>query len=637
MSLRKVVLRAKASVVEAPVIDEQITASFAKASGNEGVNQEDLLHVRSTLVTSGANRNKDFFKKAELWAARKTPQHKPSDWDHDRTKIMGHIYRVEARTISGETLDLDAESPSLMDGTPYDGDFELIVDKVVYAALLPEYAKKIKELSAQGNLHVSMEAWFNDYDFVTWEDDSELSEARLADEVEFEFHARSEHAEWEDLLITSSAGGNGKLEDGRSVGRALKDIIFGGIGYVGVPGNPRSEIHSVSDRSPASVVLAKLDDGTFEGKEKSDAAEKGEGWTHKYTVNFSIFGGEHMSDVNVTGEVVAKGGLEAAMSAFKTNIFPRLTQLASMVIAELDLDVKLNPTPWYKTINAVEDEGKIMYSCSFEFEREPEPEEEEQEPQSILAESVTADLVSGNVQEVNMGADLQELQAQLKELKSENARLKEEQTNAASAAEDAGRMEKVDALLKTVATPAEIARIDAAIEAGQDPWAAKLAFLEESRKQAGTAVAHLEQEVEKFRLRDRVELVKALNLYTDEKLEKVRDQIAKMEDEAFAEWLEERKDFADKIAAASATEAEAEEETEEEATEEPAQSATAALEDAEPEEKPNFADTKSESEDAPAEADGEEKTYDELALMVSNPPSTRLTRLRKERGDHFGR
>jgi hypothetical protein len=325
------------------------------------------------------------------------------------------------------------------------------------------------------------------------------------------------------------------------------------------------------------------------------------------------------------------------MSAFKTNIFPRLTQLASMVIAELDLDVKLNPTPWYKTINAVEDEGKIMYSCSFEFEREPEPEEEEQEPQSILAESVTADLVSGNVQEVNMGADLQELQAQLKELKSENARLKEEQTNAASAAEDAGRMEKVDALLKTVATPAEIARIDAAIEAGQDPWAAKLAFLEESRKQAGTAVAHLEQEVEKFRLRDRVELVKALNLYTDEKLEKVRDQIAKMEDEAFAEWLEERKDFADKIAAASATEAEAEEETEEEATEEPAQSATAALEDAEPEEKPNFADTKSESEDAPAEADGEEKTYDELALMVSNPPSTRLTRLRKERGDHFGR
>jgi len=643
---KKVVLKAKASVIEAPaVIDEQVTASLAKASGDDGVNQEDLLHVRSTMVTSGANRNKDFFLKDELWAARKSPLHKPSDWDHDRKRIVGHIYRVEARTIEGEELDLEADRPTLKDGTLYDGDFELIVDKVVYAALLPEYAEAIKRLSAMGQLHVSMEAWFDSYDFVTWEDDSDLSEARLVDDIEFELHARDENPEWEDKLITSGKDGNGKLEDGRCVGRALKDIIFGGIGYVGVPGNPRSDIHAVSEKaiseeeSSETPALARLDGGTFEGKERSEAAEKGEDWTHKYNIAFTMFGGGHKSDVAIMGEVVSRGGVEAAIRALKENIFPRLPQLAMAVIKEMDLDSDLNPVPWHKSISAIEDENKVVYSCSYEFEREPEPEEEEQESQpSVLAESVTAELVADDVQEVDMNADLQELQTRLAELESENARLKEEQANAASVAEEAARMEKVDALLKTVATPTEIARIDEAIQSGRDPFEAKLAFIKESREQAGTAIAALQGEIEKFRLRDRIEQVKGLNLYTDEKLEKVRDAVAKMDDEAFAEWLEERKDFADKIAAATASD-ESEVEDAEEEVEDSAEQATAALDDAEPEEKPNFAETKSESEDAPAEAESsEEKDFEDLAALVSESGNTdRIKRLRKQRGDHFGR
>jgi len=642
MSLRKIILKAKASVIEAPAeINEQFAASFATASEDESVNQDDLLHVRSTLVTSGSNRNKDFFQKNELWAARKSPLHKPSDWDHDRRKIIGHMYRVEARTVDGKQLDLNSDHPTLMDGTQYDGDFELIVDKVIYAAQLPEYAAAIKQLSAEGRLHVSMEAWFETYDFVTWTDDSELAEARLVDDedVEFEFHARAENPKWEEHLITS--GSAGKLEDGRNVGRALKNIIFGGVGFVGVPGNPRSDIHSISDEAPSTVPV-NLSDSVFEGKERGEAAEKGVGWTHKYSVSFSIFGGGHTSDANIQGEVVAPGGIEAATQALTENIIPRLTKLIEAVTAKMGIDKKLNPVSWYKHMTAIEDEKKVMYSCSFEFEREPEPEEEKEESQpqvNVWAGSVTATEVD-NVQEVNMNADLQKLQAQLdkqtkllSDMETENARLKEEQSEAASAAEEAARMEKIDALLKTVATPVEIARIDKAIQAGQDPFEAKLAFIKQSRQEAGTTIAALETEVEKFRLRDRVELVKALNLYQDEKLEKIRDTIAKMEDEAFADWLAERKEFADKIAAATASDP-----GDSEPSEEPAAKATAALDDAEPEETPNFSDTKSENEDAPADnQSSEEKDFADLAALIANPTSKRIERLRKQRGDQFGR
>ena len=636
MVLRKITWKAKASVIEAPaVINEQIIAAFTKASVSEGVNQEDLLHVRSTLVTSGTNRNRDFFLKNELWAARKTPLHKPSDWDHDRRKIIGHIYRVEARTIDGQELDREADQPTLLDGTPYDGDFELIVDKVVYAALLPEYAEAIQRLSSEGLLHVSMEAWFDDYDFVTWTDASELPEARLADEIEFELHPREENKEWEEKLVTSGKGAPGKLEDGRCLGRALKSIIFGGVGYVGVPANPRSDIHLVSGRTPATSILAKIDDNIYQGKERSEAAEKGDGWTHKYTVGFSIFGEGHTSDANIYGEVIAQGGVEVAMKALKENVFPRLSKLIEAVTAEMDIDKKLNPTPWYKSINAIEDEKKVMYSCSFEFEREPEPEEEEEESQQdTYAEKVTADLVADNVQEVDMNADLQKLQSELEELKTENARLKKEQSSAATAAEEAARIEKVDALLKTIATPVEIARIDDAIQSGQDPFEAKLAFITQARDRTSASMVELQNEIEKFRLRDRLDQVKALNLYTDEKLEKVRESIAKMDDEAFAEWIEERQEFADKIAAATASESE---EPEADELEEPAAKAIAALENAEPEEEPNLADTK--AEDAPADGkSAEEKDYEDLAAMVSNSSNTdRIKRLRKLRGDQFGR
>jgi hypothetical protein len=72
---------------------------------------QDLYYVQSILVTSSWNKNDDIFDSKEIWLARNTPSHKPTNLEHNEHDIIGHITANWPMTDDGILID---------DNTPVD-------------------------------------------------------------------------------------------------------------------------------------------------------------------------------------------------------------------------------------------------------------------------------------------------------------------------------------------------------------------------------------------------------------------------------------------------------------------------------------------------------------------------------------
>jgi len=214
-----------------------VAVAMQEKYGFELKPQVDLMYVRSCLVTSGMNANDDIFLRDELWDARHTPVLKPANWQHKDKDIVGVVYSVEARDLKGNILDLNKASPP---DTPYEYWTEAVVFKLIHT----ERASEIEDRAAKGNLYVSMEAWFDDYSY-----------ALVKDNEPAKIIARNDNTAFLDGYLRAN-GGTGKYENVK-IGRALKNITFGGYGFVDVPANKRSVIDSViSDIETKSVPEA---------------------------------------------------------------------------------------------------------------------------------------------------------------------------------------------------------------------------------------------------------------------------------------------------------------------------------------------------------------------------------------------
>src|SRR5438045_2866477 len=60
---------------------------ISKAIGTNE-NQFDLHYLSSLMVSTGWNNNDDVFDKQEMWLARKTPEDKPLNLEHDQKRIV---------------------------------------------------------------------------------------------------------------------------------------------------------------------------------------------------------------------------------------------------------------------------------------------------------------------------------------------------------------------------------------------------------------------------------------------------------------------------------------------------------------------------------------------------------------------
>lgn len=194
--------------------------------------QPDLIEMESILVSVGANKNDDVFIPSELWAARFSPISKPVNWEHNSGKEVEQPNRVvEDNQIIGHTFDcyaIDLEGKVIAGDVPPEA-FHLVTKDYLYKYLFPKATSRIKAGCEKGDLFVSMESWFKDYDYL----------------VDDKVVARNEETAFLDHYL-SSYGGNGVYKD-KKIKRVLRNYTFGGKGIVKRPANPPSVILSVGN------------------------------------------------------------------------------------------------------------------------------------------------------------------------------------------------------------------------------------------------------------------------------------------------------------------------------------------------------------------------------------------------------
>lgn len=224
-------LSSKASVTYACLLQPSETPTVNKKHIDQaiaGAEDKDLYYVQSILVTSSWNKNDDVFDKQEVWAARKTPEDKPTNLEHDEGTIIGHI--TENWPITEDGILIDEATP--VENLPEK--FHILTGAVIYRGFSnPELATRAEDLIHEiqdGTKYVSMECYFKGFDYGLTNQET----------GEYKVLARNEETAYLTQHLRAF-GGLGEHE-GYKVGRVLRDITFSGKGYVDKPANPDSII-----------------------------------------------------------------------------------------------------------------------------------------------------------------------------------------------------------------------------------------------------------------------------------------------------------------------------------------------------------------------------------------------------------
>ena len=231
----KIRFLAKASVVaaEAPVAEQEVD----DAVDNTYVDtQPDLIRIQAVLVSTGINDNGHVFLSEELYPARNTATHKPMNLGHNDDSIIGHISNSHVETKTGEIIPEPDEEGR--DSMPKD--FDIISESVMYAQIFSDVAREIRERAQNGELFVSVEAWYSDYDYLVG---NRIVKRNAVTEAYLD-------------SILLMRGGIGEVE-GEKVSMVLRDLIIAGVGLLltETPANKRSEVRSVNSEK-INVVAA---------------------------------------------------------------------------------------------------------------------------------------------------------------------------------------------------------------------------------------------------------------------------------------------------------------------------------------------------------------------------------------------
>ena len=188
----------------------------------------DLYYVQSIMVTSNWNRNDDIFDAVEVWKARKSPEDKPTNLEHDESIIIGHITSNWPIDDNGKTL------PDTLSDDEVPQKFHILTGSVIYRAFTdPDLMERSQKLIAEiedGTKYVSMECYFKNFDYGLIDKSTGNYKvlARGEDTAYLTRHLRA-------------YGGTGEHENYK-IGRVLRNITFSGKGFVDKPANPESII-----------------------------------------------------------------------------------------------------------------------------------------------------------------------------------------------------------------------------------------------------------------------------------------------------------------------------------------------------------------------------------------------------------
>jgi len=241
-----------ASSVEPSSTTLCITKNDIKALA--GLEDKDLYYTQSILVTTSWNKNDDIFDKGEVWTARNTPVHKPTNLEHDEGTIVGHI--TANWPITNDGILIDQSTP--LENLPQK--YHILTGSVIYIGYTePELRERAQKLIAEienGTKYVSMECFFKGFDYgLTNKSTGEYKVLNRGEETAFlTKHLRA-------------YGGLGEYQD-HKIGRVLREITFSGKGFVDKPANPESIIFTKNnlklDKQVAYLDLNKEKKDDFE-------------------------------------------------------------------------------------------------------------------------------------------------------------------------------------------------------------------------------------------------------------------------------------------------------------------------------------------------------------------------------------
>lgn len=203
------------------------------------VNDEDLYYVQSILVSSSWNKNDDIFDKAEVWVAKNTPEHKPTNLEHDEEMIVGHIVSNWPITEDGILIDENTPVENLPDK------YHILTGSVIYTGFsnpeLKERSSKLISEIQDGTKYVSMECFFKGFDYGLLDKST----------GKYTILNRNEATAYLTKFLRAY-GGVGEHENYK-IGRVLRHITFTGKGFVNKPANEDSVIFSKNLIMPDDV------------------------------------------------------------------------------------------------------------------------------------------------------------------------------------------------------------------------------------------------------------------------------------------------------------------------------------------------------------------------------------------------
>lgn len=224
-----------------PCLRKDIELAKANINDNQTIaalNDEDLYYVQSILVSSSWNKNDDIFDKSEVWAAKATPEDKPTNLEHDEDQIVGHIVSNWPIDTDGNTLPESTGPDSLPEK------FHIVTGSVIYRNFsnpeLKERAENLIQEIKSGKKYVSMECYFNNFDYG------------LLDKSTGNYKVLQRDNNSAYLTKHLRAYGGVGEYDNFKIGRVLRNINFSGKGFVDKPANPESIIF---DQDSAQKIL----------------------------------------------------------------------------------------------------------------------------------------------------------------------------------------------------------------------------------------------------------------------------------------------------------------------------------------------------------------------------------------------
>ena len=253
MDKYRTIIRAKLELSDSTPSEKTIQA-VAKKLEQRGkfpvglVSQPDILALRSVILTTGrpGNLNDDVMLNEEILPVLHTAALKPFNVEHSKV-VIGTIF--DAFAVNKETGEVlpsiesfdenmsekeREEQREMLLSTIKDmpENIDIITNQVLWALHFPDLVANIKEKAILGEMFVSMELWFTDFDFLVGNKIIKRTPetAMILDDK---------------LRIN---GGTGFLGLDR-VKRVPRNVVFAGNAAVETPANPESFILDVMDRN----------------------------------------------------------------------------------------------------------------------------------------------------------------------------------------------------------------------------------------------------------------------------------------------------------------------------------------------------------------------------------------------------